>query len=80
MFTRFPFHSKEIIALKYLSFLDPTNIESIPTLGHVSVNFPAFISDVNALDMEWRMLKTNTLDLSLNVFVFWKKISFIDKK
>lgn len=37
------------------------------------MNFPAFISDVNALDMEWRMLKTNTLDLSLNVFAFWKK-------
>jgi len=29
MFTRFPFHFKKSIALKHLSFLEPTNIDSI---------------------------------------------------
>lgn len=80
MFTRFPFHSKKIIALKHLSFLDPPNIESIPTLAHVSQHFSKFISDVNALDMEWIMFKTNSLDFSLNVFVFWKKYLSLTKR
>lgn len=74
MFKRFPFNSREIIALKQLSFLDPKNIEKFPSLGNISLHFPKFFTDIYALDIEWRMLKaSNDIDISLNVFEFWKK-------
>lgn len=72
-YKRFPFNSKEITALKYLSFLDPKNLKKIPSLGNISLHFPKFFTDINALDIEWRMLKASYgLDITLNVFEFWK--------
>lgn len=74
MYKRFPFNSSKIIALKQLSFLDPKNMDKFPSLGNISLHFPKFYTDIYALDIEWRMLKaSNDLDISLNVFEFWKK-------
>lgn len=74
IFKRFPFNSKEVEILKLVSFIDPKNIESTETIGHLGSMFPRSITDSNILDREFRALKTSEFDFSLEAVQFWKSV------
>ncbi|XP_012522038.1 uncharacterized protein LOC105828318 [Monomorium pharaonis] len=56
IYKRFPFNSSEMAVLKLLSFLNPDKISSTETLIHLSIKMPHLITDLNALDREWRSI------------------------
>lgn len=56
IYKRFPFNSFEMSVLKLLSFLNPDEVSSTETLVHLCVKMSYLITDLNALDREWRSI------------------------
>jgi len=75
IYKRFTFNSSEMSILKQLSFLNPDKVSSTKTLAHLSVKMPHLITDLNALDREWRsIINMSNKPESKDVINYWKTI------
>lgn len=75
IYKRFPFNSFEMSVLKLLSFLNPDKVSSTETLVHLSVKMSHLITDLNALDREWRsIINMSNKPKTDDVINYWKTI------
>lgn len=79
IYKRFSFNSREMVILKMLSFLNPSEIQSTESLGPIGVKFPSIIQNLNELDREFRLLKNSQLNFELDDISFWKEVSKLKK-
>lgn len=82
IYKRFPFPSDFVNGIKLIHFIRPPNISKIISLGNLlnSNMLKHFISDIYALDREWRLLRNNDCIIPLlerSAIDFWKKIGTI---
>lgn len=80
IYTRFPFKSNYIQALKELSFLDPKNQPDVQSLCTLAQCFDEYIPnlDVVGLDREWRQLRNTTINIGPEnkspTTSFWREV------
>jgi len=76
IFQRFPFHSPQIMCLKYLSFLNPKEIKNTMSIAPAANYFENILElNLNDIDREWRQLKKFDFDFEqVNIIKFWKSV------
>lgn len=60
--------------LKWLSFIEPTNIPNIVGIASIASSFEKLKININDIDREWRLLRNFDIDFNLYVMDFWSTV------